>query len=418
MIPPVAGSPIAVAPENAALLDELTRPLAVPTTTEHTHEGQSLARGAAGIALWHIERAHHNDTGSRERVHVWVRAALAEPVSNAEAAGLFAGLPAIAFLLHTAEPVIPDYRRVIEEFDAHLVRLVHRRVEAATARIDRGALPVFAEYDLLHGLTGIGQLLLRFVPGNDALAQVLRYLVRLTQPLRVGGESVPGWWVGHDPDPLLPTPGGHTNLGLAHGIAGPLALLATAMRRGIIVDGHREAIDTISAHLDRWRRDTDVGSWWPYWVNRDDHARGRIDQARPGRPSWCYGTPGIARAQQLAALATADTARQHTAESALAACLADPDQLALITDLGLCHGWAGLYHTTARAAADACTPILAAQLPYLAGLLTRHANAARPPEHGFLDGVAGIALALSTATVDNRTVNTPRSGWDLCLLIT
>lgn len=417
MTPPVAAAPETAA-RNAALLDELTRSLAVPTTTEHAEKAQSLARGAAGVALWHIERAHHNATGARERVHAWVQAAVAKPISNAEAAGLYAGLPAITFLLHTAESVIPAYRRVIKQFDTHLIRLVHRRVEAAMARIDRGALPAFAEYDLLHGLTGIGQLLLCFAPGNDAFARVLRYLVRLTQPLRVDGESVPGWWVGHDPDPLLPTPGGHINLGLAHGITGPLALLAAAMRRGITVEGHREAIDTITAHLDRWRRDTAVGSWWPYWVNRDDHARGHIGQRHPGRPSWCYGTPGIARAQQLAALATADSIRQHTAEAALAACLADPDQLTLITDLGLCHGWAGLYHTTARAAADARTPILAANLPRLAGLLARHANAARPPDAGFLDGAAGVALGISTATGDNGTGNTPPSGWDQCLLVT
>lgn len=417
----IAPSPTAATPEKAAtrpaLLDELTRPITKPTGAEHVEHGQSLSRGAAGIALWHIERAHHGDSGARQRVHAWVKAALAEPVSNADAAGLFAGLPAVALVLHTAEPVMPEYRRTIEHFDAHLVRLAHRRVDAAIARINQGELPTFAEYDLLHGLTGVGQVLLRFLPGNDALARVLQYLVRLTEPLRLHDEGLPGWWVGHDPDPLLPTPGGHTNLGLAHGISGPLTLLATALQRGITVDGHREAIDTICAHLDQWRHGADTGSWWPYWINRHDHARGRVDQRHPGRPSWCYGTPGIARAQQLAALATGDVGRQHAAEAALAACLADPDQLNLITDLGLCHGWAGLYHTTARAAADARTPILPASLSHLAGLLTRHANAASPPDHGFLDGATGIALALGGATDDNGSVEASRSGWDLCLLI-
>lgn len=288
-------------------LDHLTRPLIMSTVSGHAGVGQSLARGAAGIALWHIERAHHHAPGSRERAHAWVQAALAEPVSNAESAGLFAGLPAIAFLLRTAEPVIPEYSQAVEECDAHLIHLAHRRVDAATARIARSEPTTFAEYDLLHGLTGIGQLLLRFQPGTDALARVLHYLVRLTEPLCIDDDTVPGWWVEHDPDPLLPTPGGHINLGLAHGITGPLTLLAAAMRRGITVDGHREAIDTICAHLDRWRNDTDTGSWWPYWINRHDHARGYIDQPRPGRPSWCYGTPGVARGQQLAALATNDT---------------------------------------------------------------------------------------------------------------
>lgn len=402
---------------RTATLNRLTRQLTAPTAAGDAEVGQSLARGSVGIALWHLERAHHHDPGARERAHAWVQATLTEPISNAETAGLFAGLPAIAFLLHTAEPVIPDYHQSVEACDAHLINLAHRRVDAAMARIDRGEAATFAEYDLLRGLTGIGQLLLRFRPGTDALARVLRYLVRLTEPLRIDSDTVPGWWVEHDPDPLLPTPGGHTNLGLAHGISGPLALLAAAMRREITVDGHREAIDTLCAHFDQWRQDTENGSWWPYWINRHDHARGRIDQPRPGRPSWCYGTPGIARSQQLAALATGDNTRRHTAETALAACLADPDQRSLIIDAGLCHGWAGIYHTAARAAADAHTPGLADHLPHLATLLTQHAHATEPPEHGFLDGAAGTALALSTITDDGANAG-PRSGWDLCLLIT
>ena len=41
-------------------------------------------------------------------------------------------------------------------------------------------------------------------------------------------------------------------------------------------------------------------------------------------------------------------------------CLIDPPQLALIIDSGLCHGFAGLLHTTWRMAADAHTPQIAA----------------------------------------------------------
>ncbi|MGH3622096.1 MAG: lanthionine synthetase LanC family protein, partial [Sciscionella sp.] len=64
----------------------------------------------------------------------------------------------------------------------------------------------------------------------------------------------------------------------------------------------------------------------------------------PLQPSWCYGTPGIARAQQLAALATGDTRRRHTAETALLGCLHDPNQLARIIDPGLCHGGSAAHH--------------------------------------------------------------------------
>ena len=92
---------------------------------------------------------------------------------------------------------------------------------------------------------------------------------------------------------------------------------------------------------DRWAQDTPDGRWWPEWLTLSDLRAGRPSQRGPGRPSWCYGTPGIARALQLAAIATADPARQAAAEQALAASLA-PQHLARLTGPGLCHGLAGL----------------------------------------------------------------------------
>jgi hypothetical protein len=274
------------------------------------------------------------------------------------------------------------------------------------------ALPVPAEFDVISGLTGIGAHLLRHRPGEDALARILTYLTRLSEPVRIDGETFPGWWTCHGPHgrPTSRFPGGHGNLGMAHGITGPLALLALAHRRGVTVDGHREAIEGICAWLDTCRQDHDAGPWWPQWITVDERRRGRVRQPGPLRPSWCYGTPGIARAQQLAALATGDPSRRRLAEHALVACLSDADQLARITDAGLCHGWAGLHQTARRAAADAATTDIAAHLPLLLDRLLGHSDTRSPA--GFLEGRAGLALALHAAA-DDRTA----SGWDACLLI-
>ncbi|MGW6742476.1 lanthionine synthetase LanC family protein [Streptomyces sp. NPDC055025] len=137
----------------------------------------------------------------------------------------------------------------------------------------------------------------------------------------------------------------------------------------------------------------------------------RAQPDRPARPSWCYGTPGIARAGQLAAIARHDTVRQLQYEDALARCLTDPGQLSTIADTSLCHGWAGVYQTAWRAAHDAATPALRAALPGIAAALTRHAHTG--PDLGLLEGGAGTALALTTAAHDAA----PISGWDACLLI-
>jgi lantibiotic biosynthesis protein len=380
-------------------------------TDDTTGREQSLARGAVGVTLLHIERALAG-VGPWSTAHAWVKAATTRGISAADDTGLYVGAPAISFILHAAEADQNHrYDQALSTVDSHVIALAHRRVDAATARAQRGETTTFVEYDLFAGLTGIGQLLLQTMPGTDALGRILDYLVRLTRPR---ADHLPGWWVSRDPDKTLPTPGGHANHGVAHGISGVLAFLGTALRRGVTVDGHREAIETICAHLDAWRQDDEHGPWWPEWITRDELRTGRSQQPSPHRPGWCYGTPGIARAQQIAAIATADTARQHLAEHALAACLSDTDQLARITDNTLCHGWAGLYQTAWRAAQDALTPEITHQVPRLVALLTRHANTGHEDDLGFLIGTAGVALAAHTAAHNTA----PISGWDACLLIT
>lgn len=373
---------------------------------------QSLSDGTAGTALLHIERAHLG-YGTWQRAHAWISTAASGEISAGDTAGLFLGLPAVAFMLDAAASGSSWYTAGLADADRHLTALACARAAAGTDRILAGRLGGFQEWDVFFGLAGLGALLLRRSPGGSAMERVLQYLVALTQPLHVDGLEVPGWWSGHDPSRQQSRAyrGGHGNLGAAHG-TGPLALLGHAMRKGIAVDGQREAIATILAWLETWKQDSPAGPWWPEWITLDEMRTGRPAQRRPNRPSWCYGTPGIARAGQVAAIALGDHCRQREYEQALLQCLHDPAQLAQLTDAGLCHGAAGLYMTAWRAAQDALTPAIETELPELAALLLKLA-AGRPRGTGFLNGTAGTALALHAAASGAA----PISGWDACLLI-
>ncbi|GAA2096270.1 lanthionine synthetase LanC family protein [Actinomadura alba] len=129
---------------------------------------------------------------------------------------------------------------------------------------------------------------------GDLLRDVLTYLVRLTKPLKADGDVLPGWWSDDGPElrPSPISPGGHGNFGMAHGIAGPLALLSTCMRRGITVPGQADAIDRICSWMDQWRSGTGSRAWWPEVISRAEWRDGTTRETGPGRPSWCYGTPG------------------------------------------------------------------------------------------------------------------------------
>ncbi|MGH3977692.1 MAG: lanthionine synthetase C family protein, partial [Pseudonocardiaceae bacterium] len=372
-----------------------------------------------GIALLHIERAraHHGDWTT---VHAWLSAAAGGDLSAGPNASLYFGAPALAFVTHAAAADHPDkYARALANLHTATAAMTHTRLEHAHARIDRADRPALAEFDLLRGLTGLGAYHLRCDPHHEVTAAVLAYLVRLTEPLPHRADGLPGWWTD-----LAPTgqatpdyPGGHGNFGMAHGIAGPLALLSLALRRGIVVDGHTNAITRICAWLDTWRQDHPAGHWWPRTITPDEVHAGRIRQPGPGQPSWCYGTPGLARAQQLAGLATGDTERQQSAETALLGCLSDPTQLAQVTDSGLCHGTAGLLHTGWRMSADTvaldiAAPDIAAHLPHLSERLLMQLRSS-PQGAELLDGSTGAALALHTAATDTA----PLCHWDACLLL-
>jgi lantibiotic biosynthesis protein len=384
-----------------------------PDTEPEPGWGQSLGRGAPGILLRQITLAR---TGRVPwaAVQRWAVAMTRHPVTGSPQAGLYRGAPAVAYALYCAGQ--PAYAAALTALDTHIATLIERRLRQAHDRIDQGRLPGLREFDLISGLTGIGvYLLLRRHGDGPLLREVLAYLVRLTHPLHHNGEMIPGWWTGNGPQdqPSPRWPGGHANLSIAHGIAGPLALLATAMRRGITIAGHGAAIGRICAWLDQWRVDTGGCSWWPGTVSRAEHHDGTLRRPGPQRPSWCYGTPGLARAQQLAGLALADPRRQRRAEHALAACVADERQLAELRDASLCHGWAGLVHTVFRVAADATTPDLAAPLDHLRVRLVDHLDRYGLPDHdGLLEGTTGIRLVL-----DDPSDVPPAPPWDACLLL-
>jgi hypothetical protein len=366
--------------------------------------GSCLAAGAAGTALRHIHQALAG-SGPWRAAHQWATVMTTEPVTaHPDASGLYSGAPAVG------------YATALETLDLHIATATRQRLHRAHERIDRQALPALREFDLISGLTGVGLYLLHRHGGGDLLGDVLAYLVRLTQP-PIDDHTLPGWWTGNGPSdhPSPQWPGGHANLGLAHGIAGPLALLSTTMRRGITVTGQADAIRHVCAWLDTWQRGACATPWWPEMISMSEWKTGLVRQPHPHRPSWCYGTPGLARAQQLAAIALADQPRQRRAEQALAGCLTDEQQLASISDASLCHGWAGLLQTTWRAAADPHAETdLAAHLPHLHHRLDDHLRRYGPPSgDGLLDGTSGIHLVRDTTTA----AGPPATDWDACLLL-
>ncbi|MFD5830968.1 lanthionine synthetase C family protein [Lentzea sp. NPDC060358] len=364
-------------------------------TGDWPHHPMSLADGHSGLAVL-FARLSDGTPELRDVAHQHLAAAARTPRPRAES--LFDGVPSLGFAARSIARADGDYRGVLSRVDPHVVRLAETTLTAEEARLaarEPGAR--MAAYDVTSGLSGLGRYLLACGAGTrPVLERLLRYLVRLTEPVRVHGRRVPGWWT---PDPALLAdpvehPHGHLNPGMAHGISGPLALLAVCHAHGVVVEGQIEAMRRIATWL-LARRGTDQhGPYWPAVVPLEHEVARATELLPPSRIAWCYGAPGVARAVQLAATEVGEPTWTAEAKATLRAAFRRPRERWGIRDASLCHGSAGVLHATALVLGrDA--DVLPGLCDHLLSQRERHTVVTVPPRRpGFLDGAAGTLLAL------------------------
>lgn len=420
------------------VLDTLMRRLADPDHTElsgaTTQLGPTLNR-EAGLALLYAELGHgafgestpgcepleHRRTAHRNLV------AASQTLQDTSQHGLYNGVPAVAFAASTAVQHDGDYATMLAKLDEALFPIVRSALDAEHARLrDGGILHQYASFDLLLGMTGLGRYLLRrcavSAEAESLLRGVLECFAGLARPITRGGIALPGWWVEPPPDENWSRMPGHVNLGLAHGIPGPLALLSSAWRTGVRIVGHAELIETITDFLLDWSDVDDYGRYWPASLSQQQYTN-RPAQLDRARQAWCYGSPGVARAVQLAGLALDRADWLATTRETVQGMFRLPEQEWGVQDACLCHGWSGLLHVLGRIRADDPDSVLAEQLDWLAERTVAPFDPDLP--YGYpqanelgdnptlLTGSTGIALAL----LAYRTGTPPASGWDAAILL-
>ena len=370
-----------------------------------------IASGDAGLAVM----AGYLD--ACQPGHGWDQAAhamLTRAVDAARDAGgrgisLFSGLTSVAFAAWCLSRGGGRYRRLLAQLDD----IVLRHTETAAEHLVRHQAPGISvsAFDLISGLAGAGAyaLVRRDEPhAADALDAVLSAFVRL---IRQTG-ALPAWYtpahLAGNPDMRQAFPEGTLNLGLAHGIPGPVALMALATQAGHDVPGLRAALaegaDWIAGH----RADDQWGINWPSVIGVSGGAPDTT--SRPGRAAWCYGTPGVARALWHAGAALDRASLQDLAADAMMAVYRRPIAARAIDSPTFCHGVAGLLQITLRFANDTGDAAFIDAARGLAGQLLEAYNATavvpfqsvepdgrQVDQPGLLDGVAGVALVLLAA---------------------
>ncbi len=214
--------------------------------------------------------------------------------------GLFSGLTGVAFaakLLGRSS----GYRHLRSVLDGQIAAAC---LSQAAELHGRSGVSV-STFDLISGLSGVTAYLLP--SGQDRLTHpALPHALRALTSLSLAEGPVPAWHTPahllHDEDQALRYPLGNLNCGLAHGIPGPLAVMALAASQGVEIKGLTPAIRGLAQWLLSHRHDDAAGLNWPTVVPlaHDGHGLHAEPAGETSRSGWCYGSPGIARALWLA----------------------------------------------------------------------------------------------------------------------
>jgi hypothetical protein len=293
--------------------------------------------------------------------------------------------------------------------------------EAVLSVVSRS--PWTSDYDLIRGLTGMGVYALERLPRPSAVACLEAVVERLAELAETGPEGVTWFTL---PELLAPWqrevfPAGVYNLGVAHGMPAVIGLLAAACAAGVARDRARPLLAGAVRWLLAHRLGPGSVSCFPFTVMHDA-------ESQPARLAWCYGDPGVAATLLAAGIAAGEPAWMEAASEIARTAAARPAEGSGVVDAGLCHGSAGVGHLFNRMFQATGDPVLRqAALRWLADTLARRepgeglagwrAFMSVPsgerrwmPEPGFLEGVAGIGLALLAA------VSPVEPAWDRLLM--
>ncbi|MBO3285357.1 lanthionine synthetase C family protein [Paenibacillus sp. FSL M8-0228] len=393
----------------------------------------SLASGYPAVSLLYgrLGTVFREETFTRYAHQYLVNTREALKLKENISLSLWSGLSGIGFTAYALSDNLRKYRSFIEQINHLILRYGAALLESSRNNLKAGV--IFHDYDVISGWSGIGRYLLLFkdVPEmRDLLKDVLEYLVMLSEERAWNGEVLPGWYIPvHNlpPHEQQRYPEGYFNMGLAHGIPGPLALLSIAWHHDVRVSGHKKAIERFGSWLSHWKQQNDFGWYWPNNISYREYMNGIIfDETE--REAWCYGTPGVARSLWLAGRALENEKLEALAVDAFKSIYARPRERWSIYSPSVCHGYSGLIKLTHQMYLDTGDAELR---DYAQGLLLEVVNMfdrgaafgfwdivkdTQSVKHldfvGVLDGVAGIVMTLLD------TLESEESIWGRSLLIT
>lgn len=207
-----------------------------------------------------------------------------------QSSSLFSGTSGIALAVKACSNNGAYYKSLLQTLDNHLYSQLDVNLNYIINKTDTEMF----DYDVIEGMSGIGNYLL-LNNKERPLEKILNYFVNLSKPVSHLNFEVPRWFIKKEhlfnDDEKKYYNKGILNLGLSHGIPGPLIILCKSYNKNIIVDGQKEAIEKIVGDIIKCK--IKGTNQWNGMIGLDEYING-AKNSDAVRDAWCYGTPGIA----------------------------------------------------------------------------------------------------------------------------
>ncbi|PFP33148.1 hypothetical protein COD13_28670 [Priestia megaterium] len=261
-------------------------------------------------------------------------------------ASLFSGTAGIAIAIKIASMEGKYYNNLLKSLNKHLYSQIDQILEELNQKED---LEMF-DYDVMEGLTGISNYLLMLKDDEDSknyLKKIMNFFVYLAERKNYGEFIVPNWHIKNrnlfTEKEKLVYKNGILNLGLSHGITGPLIILSKAYKKDILVNNHEQAMKNIIRDLLSLKNHNDNNWGGMIPIEKYHNKQGVIDE--PTRSTWCYGTPGVAFSLLCAAEALNDKELIMLAKQSMLDLIGNEKTIYSPT---FCHGYAGIAYIYKR----------------------------------------------------------------------
>lgn len=297
----------------------------VSTETDY-FEPVTLSHGIPGLILFLDAYQKAFNTNTEQIVHKYIMKLAPYLQKHQYNHSLFGGLSGIAFSMDIASQNGRNYQNILNNIDEVIVNEIENKMDQI---LQEPLNPL--NYDTISGLAGIGRYLLNRVDANDTNVKALKRILTYFKDIQYSPNS----WVVPQESQFLESDKnyfteGNINLGLAHGVLGPMSLFALSVIKGITIENHQQVLKDMCQFImdekfcsnDRWLQRYDLIS-----------ERNHFNYIRNG---WCYGNTGVMTTLFLIGKALQDDEIIQTSKKVMLQVVNDKDENLISPTI--CHG--------------------------------------------------------------------------------